>query len=278
MVQRRFLKLVHLLSTIWFGLSAAYVMVFALRQVGIEWWVIFSLSGPSAAVAFLLVSVYLFALFRGATRSQRTAPEHPLSRMGYYMFFYGISPFLGGLAGTFIMIGVNSTKEYFLGVAMGTLGTTFLVWIVIDPAIGLVEMLLPASRRHCRKRLAEAKAEREKEQAERARMLADLEAEEKFRRSNQQKKLEPLTIKLVDILANSEVGNKKRESEGADIGVRAWQIGGLDGMQQLHKKALDIYMRKYGDLPVIDFISTWWDGIGSWRYQPLRVKGRLVNV
>ena len=278
MVQRRFLKLVHLLSTVWFGLSAAYVLVFALRQVGVEWWVIFSLSGPSAAVAFLLVSFYLFALFRGATRSQRTAPEHPLSRMGCYMFFYGISPFLGGLAGTFTMIGVNSLTEYLLGIALGTLGTTFLVWIVIDPAIGLVEMLFPASRQHYRERQAEAKALREKEQAERVRLLADLEAEENFRRCNQQKKLGPLTMELADILADSEVSNEQREGKGADIGVRAWQIGGLDGMQQLHEMAMDIYKRKYGDLPVIDYISIWWDGIGSWRYRPLRVKGRLVNV
>ena len=278
MIQRRFLKLIHFLSTAWFGLSATYVLVFALRQAGVEWWLIFSLSGPSAAAAFLLVSVYLFALFRGAARNQGTAPEHPLSRLGSYMFFYGISPFLGGLAGTFAMIGENNITEYLLGIALGTLGMTFLVWIVIDPAIGLVEMLFPASRQHYRERQAEAKALREKEQAERVRLLADLEAEENFRRCNQQKKLEPLTKKLADILADSEVSDEQREGEGADIGVRAWQIGGLDGMQQLHKMALDIYMRKYGDLPVIDYISTWWDGIGSWRYRPLSVKGGLVNV
>jgi hypothetical protein len=33
-------------------------------------------------------------------------------------------------------------------VAWETLKMTFLLWVVIDPLIGVVEMLLPASRRH----------------------------------------------------------------------------------------------------------------------------------
>ena len=276
MIQRRFLKLIHFLSTAWFGLSATYVLVFALRQAGVEWWLIFSLSGPSAAAAFLLVSVYLFALFRGAARNQGTAPEHPLSRLGSYMFFYGISPFLGGLAGTFAMIGENNITEYLLGIALGTLGMTFLVWIVIDPAIGLVEMLLPSSRQYRGERLAESKALREKDQAERVRLLANLEAEEKFRRYDQQKKLEPLARKLADILADSKVSYEQREDDGTDVGVRAWQIGGLDCMKQLHEMTMDIYDRQYGDLPVIDYISIWWDGIGSWRNLPLSVKGQIA--
>ena len=275
MIRRRFLKLVHFLSTAWFGLSAAYVLVFALRQAGVRWWVIYSLSGPSAAVAFLLVSVYLFALFRGAARNQRTAPEHPVSRLGSYMFFYGISPFLGGLVGTFTMVGVDSIKEYLLGMTVGTLGMTFLVWIVIDPAIGLFEMLLPASRQYRGERLAEARVLRQKEQAERVSLLADIEAEEKLRRFNQQKNLEPFARKLADILASSEVSDEQNESEGTDVGVRAWQIGGLDGMHQLHEMAMDIYDREHGDLPIIDYISVWWDGIGSWRNLPLSVKGRI---
>jgi len=276
MTQQRFLKLVHLVSTAWFGLSAGYVLVFALRQAGVEWWLIFSLSGPSAAVAFLLISVYLFALFRGAARNQRTAPEHPLSKLKSYMFFYGISPFLGGLSGMFTMIGVNSITEYLLGIAIGTLGTTFFVWIIVDPAIGLVEMLLPASRQHCKERQAEAKALREKEHAERVRLLADLEAEEKARRDNQQKDLEPFAKRLAGILAGSEISDKQRESEGTDLGVRAWQIGGLDGMQQLHEMTMDIYNRQYGEMPIIDYISVWWDGIGSWRNLPLSVKGEIA--
>ena len=42
---------------------------------------------------------------------------------------------------------------------LGTLKTTFIVWIVIDPLVGVIEMLLPESREHRAERLAE-KADR----------------------------------------------------------------------------------------------------------------------
>ena len=93
------LKSIHVASTAWFVLSVGYILVFALRQAGFQWWIIFSLSGHSVLIAFLLVSLYSFALFKGVSRNQLIEAEHPLTSTNYYMMFYVAIPFLGGLAG-----------------------------------------------------------------------------------------------------------------------------------------------------------------------------------
>ena len=83
MSHRKALKLVHLASTTWFMLCMGYILVLALRQAGIHWWVIFSLSGHSALLIFLLISLYLFAIFRGVGSNQRIEMEHPLTSTNY---------------------------------------------------------------------------------------------------------------------------------------------------------------------------------------------------
>jgi len=45
MSTRRVLKLLHFCGTVWFMVAAAYVFALALREAGVEWWLIFSLSG-----------------------------------------------------------------------------------------------------------------------------------------------------------------------------------------------------------------------------------------
>ncbi len=82
MTVQRLLKRVHLVGTIWFGLCVRYVLILSLREAGVRWWVIFSLSGPSAVVAFVLLSLYLLAIYKGASRSEKTELEYPLSSTG----------------------------------------------------------------------------------------------------------------------------------------------------------------------------------------------------
>jgi len=145
----------------------------ALRQAGIRWWVIFSLSGHSALFIFLLISLYLFAISRGIGSSQKIEEEHPLTNTDYYGLFYVSAPFLGSLAGCIGMIGENKISHFLLGVVLGTLVTTFLVWVIVDPVTGLLEtLLLPASRKHRAERLAQAKAQRENERIESELLLA----------------------------------------------------------------------------------------------------------
>jgi len=149
MTAKRILKRIHLVATAWFVVCVGYLLATALRQAGLQWWLVFSLSGYSTLLIFLLVSLYVFAFVRGADRNGCVELEHPLTSADCYLGFYVSAPLLGGLAAVLGAGGAWETRNFPLSVAVGTLGTTFLVWIVLDPLIGVVELLLPASRR-CR--------------------------------------------------------------------------------------------------------------------------------
>src|SRR5512145_2232659 len=116
------LRRVHIASTIWFVLAVGYILVLALRQAGVRWWVVFSLSGHGLLIASVLISLYLFAIFRGISSSQKVQTEHPLTSTTYYALFYVLTPLLGGLAGCLVTIGERTAWQFFLGVSMGTLG------------------------------------------------------------------------------------------------------------------------------------------------------------
>ena len=271
MTKRRMLKSIHLAGTIWFVLCVGYILVFALRQAGFHWWVIFSLSGYSALIVFLLISIYLFAIFRGVSPGQNIGIEHPLTSTNYYTLFYITTPFLGGLAGCLGMIGESAIKEFLLGVALGTLGTTFLVWVIVDPATALLELFLsPTARKHLAERLTEAKAEREQRQEEREGKLAEALAKYESDRLRWQKAFKAEAEKLAGLLATSRSDFLQAEREAADIGVKAWQIGGLECMRQLRDMAIDLYSRKNQSKAIVDYISSWWDGIGRWRTPSLQ--------
>jgi len=265
MFRRRLLKPIHVTSTVWFIVCVGYVLVLALRQAGVNWWVVFSLSGPGVLIVLVLISLYLFAIFRGISSSQKVQMEHPLTSTTYYAMFYVVAPFLGALAGCLGMIGVGTISQFVSGVALGTLGTTFLVWVIVDPATGLLEMLLPASRRHRAQRLAQAKAEREKKQMDSERLLAEVLANEESARRLWQQVLEPQAEKLAGLLTTDRIDFKQAELEAVDIGARAWQIGGFSCMRELRDMAMTISKQRKPGMAIIDYISFWWDGIGSWR-------------
>lgn len=260
-------KSIHLASTAWFITCIGYILALTLRQAGVRWWVIFSLSGHSAVIVLLLTCIYLFAIFRGGGSSQKIEVEHPLTNTDYYALLYILVPFLGGLAGCIGMIGLNNkVSQYLLGIALGTLGTTFLVWVIIDPVTVLLEMLLlPASRKHRAERLAQAKAQREKKQKEREHLLAEVLEKEQSTRYTWRQALKPSAEKLAELLAVSKADFKKSAHEAVDVGVNAWQTGGLNCMKELRDMAIEIYRKKYRDSMIVDYVSNWWDGIGSWR-------------
>ena len=265
MPDRRKLASIHLASTAWFILCVGYVGVIALRQAGVKWWILFSLSGYGALIALVLISLYLFAIFRGISSGQKVKVEHPLTNTTQYAFFYVATPFLGALAGCLGMIGVETFSRFLLGVTLGTLATTFLVWIIVDPAIGLLEMLLPASRRHYAERLVRLKAEKEARQRDNQHLLADVSAREETDRRYWQEQLMPQAEKLATLLAADRIDIDHVEREAVGIGVSAWQIGGLSCMRELRDMALAIYRKKYNNRDVVDYIAFWWDGVGNWR-------------
>ena len=116
------LRTVHIVSTVWFILCVGYILALGLRQAGVGWWVVFSLSGHGALIALVLVSLYLFAVFRGISSSQKVQVEHPLTTTTHYAVFYVATPILGSMASCLGMIGENTISRFLLGVALGTLG------------------------------------------------------------------------------------------------------------------------------------------------------------
>jgi len=261
---RRALRMMHLASTIWFMVCVSYILALALRQVGFHWWLIFSLSGHSALLILLLISLYLFALFRGVGEAQQIEVEHPLTTTGGYMGFYVAAPLLGGLAGTLGMIGAGNPAKFLLGVALGTLGTTFMVWVIVDPIAGLVEMLLPASRRHRAERFAKIEAQRHARQEKRERLLTEALARDTRDRQQWQQVLRPQAERLAALLACEAPDFARAEQEAVDIGAQAWRLGGLNCMRQLRDMSIALYKER-GHERIVDHISNWWDGIGDWR-------------
>ncbi len=263
------LRLVHIASTVWFIVCVGYVLTLALRQAGAKWWVVFSLSGHGVLILLVLVSLYLFAIYRGISSSQNVQVEHPLTSTRYYAAFYVAAPLLGTLAGCLGMIGVATVSRFLLGIAMGTLGVTFLVWVIVDPAIGLLELLLPASREHRVQRLAEAKALREQKQRDRDNLLADVLAREDSARRSWRETLQPQAETLARLLTADTADLVRAEHEAVGIGVTAWQTGGLSCMKELHRMAIAICKESDHKRAVVDHITFWWDGVGNWRAVPL---------
>jgi hypothetical protein len=233
-----------------------------------QWWVIFSLSGYSALLILLLVSLYLFAVYRGIDRSQKIEIEHPLTSTTYYTMFYDTSPFLGSVAGCLGMIGTSKILELLDGIALGTLAATFLVWIIVDPIIGSLEKLLPASRKHRTERLSQAKALRQQQQDEQNLLLEKTLAAEEQNRLQWQQTLQPYSKKLAELLSN-EGNNEQAEKEAMSIGANAWQRGGFNCMQQLYSMAIEQCKKDFQNSININYLSSWWDGIGTWRSSSL---------
>ena len=101
--------------------------------------------------------------------------------------------------------------------------------------------------------------------------------EEQERLGQMRQILEPLASKLVDILVRSTDQGQQRQFAVIEIGIKAWQLGRMEGMKLLHEMAMEQYREKCRESSgLIDLISQWWDGIGSWKNEPLFVKGRMV--
>jgi hypothetical protein len=270
MKTRKTISILHLASTVWFILCTGYVFILALWQAGFNWLVIFSLSGYWALIIVLLVSLYLFAVFRGTSPGPSMEKEHPLTSTTHYMTFYISTPFLGAIAGLLSMIGDTEVGSPLSRITLGTIIATFLTWIAVDPITGLLELLAPQPRRHRAERLAQARIQKQLEQENRKKMLARLSEQE---RENERLWKEAFTAhaeRLARLLASDGNNFSKAEQEAINIGVEAWTKGGLMCMRYLRNMAAEIFKQQYGERQFVDYISAWWDGIGRWRNPSLR--------
>jgi hypothetical protein len=257
-------KVLHVLSTAWFTTCLVFLLVVALRERGVNWWVIFSLSGYSVVLVFVLVSLYLFALFRGVSRTQHLQPEHPLTCSKQYMMLYAAGPFLGGLAGSLSGLGLEGGGEFVGRTALGTFGMTFAFWVVLDPTIAVVEGLLPSSRQHRAQRMARHEAERQEREAKRHNVLAEVLEKERKHHALWEQTLRPYAQELSALMRTDIDGLAKARSRAVEIGAEAWRLGGIACMRQLREMALSLPQPSVAG-PVTDYLSYWWDGIGTWR-------------
>jgi len=269
MLSQTSLRRVHFAGTAWFVLCIGYILVLSLRQAGFQWWVIFSLSGYSALFILMLISLYLFAIFRGIDRSQKIEIEHPLTSSAYYTMFYNLTPLLGSIVGSLTVIGVHGISEILYGIALGTLATTFMVWIVSDPLTASLEKLFPASREHRRERFLQAKILRQQKQQEREELIDRVIAQEKEEKHRWGLFLLPYSEKLAELLSARQINCQQAEKEAVDVGVTAWKMGGLHCMKQLYTMTLEQSKQGFQNSIRIEHLSNWWDGIGTWRSSSL---------
>jgi hypothetical protein len=265
--QKTRLKRLHLGGVALFSIFASYAFVFSLRNAGLGWWAVFSLSSYSMLVVVLLIALYMFALFRSMSQNQMLHTEHPLTSSVYYYFFYSISPILGVIVGLFGWMGEEYMSHWLAVMANGCMWTTFLVWIVVDPLAGLLEMILPSSRKHRQARLSEAKGAKLKEQEERRELFAQIEQAEQREEIAWNTALLSDAEKLAKLLSDVDNNYEKGQAESVDIGLKAWQLGGLNCMKYLHLLTSKILNDRRGGMPAVDYLSVWWDGVGNWRYE-----------
>ena len=277
MQTRRILKRIHFSGTAWFLLSAAFLLILALRQAGATWWLIFSLSGYSAVLLFFIISIYLFAVFRGVVRSQKIETEHPLTTAPSYMVFYGISPFLGALVGLCSTIDLSGFTPQATAVAVGSMVTTFLVWIVFDPAVGFIEMLLPASRGHRRKRLETARVLKKQQQAENQKLLAELTENDRKNKQKWANFLEANTAVLAEISTGPHSLHSRTKAHIAQIGAAAWELGGLACMNILYQMTMEVCQKKPICRLPLEQIAFSWEGVGNWHKPDLAEKIRKLS-
>jgi hypothetical protein len=229
-----------------------------LRQAGMNPVLIWSLSGQSAGLLFLLLSAYLFAVFRGWGRTESSDIEHPLTNSRQYMTLYCLMPFLGGLVSVLCMYDAESIEQLIVSAVLGTMAATFGLWIVVDPLLGLIEALRPASRAHRLARHEIARAEQNAIQKRQEELLAAIEMQEQENIALWNGTMAEQAAELVRLVTQPQATPRI-----ISIGLEAWKLGGLECMQHLCGLASD---KDKENKKIALHISTAWDGIGSWRY------------
>jgi len=257
------LQLLHFTSTALLIVSVSYTVASSLHQQGVQWWVIFSISGPSLVLAFVMTSVYLYAIFKGASRRQE-ALEHPLTSSTQYLSFYDSAPFLGAFGGILGMAGVVNLNEYLLGISYAILSITFFVWMILDPTISFIEDLIPKNRKLRNARLQKKKAEKEQQQVAREALLESILAKIETNQQKWRDQLAEKPNKLIDIATQYEITDHTGACLAVDIGVEAWQIGGHNCMNYLIDLTKEECQKREISPLYTNHISYWWDGIGNW--------------
>ena len=253
------LKRVHIFGAGWFLFCASALLIISLRQAGVNWWLVFSISGYSAVAFAFLLAFYLFALFRGVVRAQYR-DEHPLSTSPAYLFLYDAAPFLGACAGLLGSIGFSDGVAVVRMVIEGTLGMTFVTWVILDSLVGGIESLLPGSIDHRSRRLAKARAEKQRIQQENAALLESLERSEQLLRLEWEAAFRHLAIELAELYGGGKQALRQAQLRTAEVGAMAWRTGKIACMRFVHQMVRDEMNRRL-KCRYVDYAALCWDGI-----------------
>jgi hypothetical protein len=177
-----------------------------------------------------------------------------------------------GVLGVCLTIFNNAAAEYLLKLSVGSVASTFLMWIIIDPIVGLLEMLLPSSRKERRIRIRNTQELRKKQYEKRQNILQEINRNSQYDRLRWQQILESDANELARLISNSRVNDKKTETKVIELGVKAFRIGGIECMRHLYLMTRQICERRMQIVPNLDYISIWWDGIGSWRCKWMEIE------
>lgn len=123
---------------------------------------------------------------------------------------------------------------------------------------------VPFSRQHRAIRLAHVKEMRRKESLAKKRALAEAEASEVKKLRIWGSVLEPKVKELAALSITSPAALEQSRGRIVDIGIAAWQLGGLGCMRHLHSMAVQTSGQDSRDTRSMDFVSACWDGIGNW--------------
>ena len=255
------IRILHLVGTIWFVAALVLLTVIILYQAGFQWWLIFSLSGHSLVFILFLVSFYVFALFRGIGSTMQNMAEHPLTSTHYYMTFYTSAPLIGGLAGFISLNGPSNLMDAIQPIIMGTLITTCLVWVFIDPLFGILEVLLPPGRHYRIKRIKSQKIIRQERHQRRQQLLEQVQLKEKDNHERWQRELQEYAQELTCLLRVSPDHYEPARQRAVEIGSIVWRYGSITCMRFLHRMVFNMPE----NAEQVDYITAWWDGIGTWR-------------
>jgi hypothetical protein len=156
--------------------------------------------------------------------------------------------------------------------SVGSVASTFLMWIIIDPLAGLLEMFLPSSRMRRRIRVKNLQELRKREFEKRKNILEEISRSCQYDRLKWQQILENDANELARLISRNRIDDKCTEMKVVELGVKAFRIGGIECMRHLYFMTRQICERKMQVVPNLDYISIWWDGIGSWRCKWMEIE------
>ena len=147
--------------------------------------------------------------------------------------------------------------------------STFLVWIIIDPFIILCETLMITRTKQPPDYKVPEKHRVAASEISLKGQLEQLVQQHRIKQDRWNNQLNPAADRLVELILTGEITKDSVEREVVDIGVKAWQTGGNGCMKKLHEMVAQRCNDQKYNPNGIEYVSLWWDGVGSWHNSPI---------